>query len=77
MVEVFGHQQDRIRRVAVHLAERVGEIVGGADPEQLGGDAEFLRLGLRRCTAHRHREIVLIPQQRHRMNARDCLLEEL
>ena len=30
--ESIGHQQDRIRRVAVHLAERVGEIVGG-DPD--------------------------------------------
>jgi hypothetical protein len=57
--------------------ERVGEVVGGADPEQLGGDAKLLRFGLRRRAAHLHGEIVLVPQQRHRMNARDRLLEEL
>jgi hypothetical protein len=48
--------------VAVHFAERVGEIVGGARAEQLGDDAELLRFGLRRRTAHRHGEIVLVPQ---------------
>ena len=39
----IGDQEDRIRWVAVHCAEGVGEIVGGAHPEQLGDDAELLR----------------------------------
>src|SRR5271163_1872796 len=60
--ESIGHQEDRIGRVAVHFAERVGEIVRGAYPEQLGDDAELLRFGLRRRDAHRHGEIVLVPQ---------------
>src|ERR1700729_2273216 len=75
--ETIGHQQDRIRWVAVHLAERVGEIVWRTYSEQLGGDAKLLCFGLRRRAAHLHGEIVLVPQQRYRMNARDRLLEEL